>query len=59
MSTEALQDAVKTRISPALRQRLIEEAGRRELKVADIVREALREYFDRKGHPDSKGEVAA
>jgi hypothetical protein len=47
MSTERLNEAIKTRVPRASKRALEQIARERHLDVADIVREALREHLDR------------
>lgn len=47
MAQPLLSESVKTRISSKVKEKLDQIAARKELGIADIVREALREYADR------------
>lgn len=53
MSTVRFPAEVKTRVSDETRQQLEALANHRQLSVSDIVREALREYADKR----SRGEL--
>jgi len=44
MSTEKLEADIKTRVQPSMKRQLESIAASRHLDVADIVREALREF---------------
>ncbi len=57
MSTELLDDEVKTRVPSRWKQQLQGMANTRGLKVSDLSREALREYLRKQ--PKQKREVAA
>lgn len=60
MSTERLNADVRTRVSPTVKAEFERIAEDRHLDVADIVREALREYLARHPHPQNeKAEVGA
>lgn len=52
MATEPLTAQVKTRIPAAIKSAFEQIAEKRELKAADIYREALREYLERHGMPN-------
>lgn len=49
MSTEKLEASVKTRVTPSMKAELESIAAHRHLDVADIVREAVREYVAKPG----------
>jgi len=55
MSTEKLTDDVKTRVPKDTKRKLEAIAKGRHLKLADIVREALREYTGRANGEAAKG----
>jgi len=52
MNTEKLEAYVKVRVTPTVKLACEELAAARQLAVADIVREALREYI--KGWPEGR-----
>ncbi len=58
MSTESLNEDVKTRIPKRMKTSLEAVAKERHLKVSDIVREALREKLER-SQSEKREEVAA
>lgn len=49
MSTETLDEEIKTRVKPSVKKALAHLAEQRSLKLADISREAFREYLEK--HP--------
>jgi hypothetical protein len=49
MSTERLEADIKTRVAPGVKRAFEELARTRHLDVADIAREAFREYLEK--HP--------